>query len=195
MGGVCYYIHHEKEGCCLKKYKIYKHCNKSILTKHLANVTGLNSLYDGKLFWSLWVSNVGIGVVKLSTGVIDDNLVNSIHFLVKTALWGEIFLGAYDLNRKISSEKKLIELSNVLDEKGISFDLTGTKDEVDLNQVEDLEHNVIVTIKNSDDSKIVSKNDDVIIYYDADKQIDITDDVKRALLNKRQYKKYCNNCK
>ncbi len=40
---------------------------------------------------------------------------------------------------------------------------------------------------------IPSKNDDKIIYYDENREIDITDDVKKSLLSKRKYKKYLKN--
>lgn len=179
----------------MNRYRLYRHYNKSILTKHYANAAGLNNLADHKLFWSLWISDVGIGIVKYNTGVVDNNVINIIHNLVGAAVWGEIALDFYDTGRKISSNKKLNELSKKLIEKGIYFDITGIQENIDIEHEEDLEHNVIVTIKSSDGSKIISKNDEVITYYDADKQIDITDDVKKSLLSKRQYKKYCNKHK
>lgn len=179
----------------MNRYRLYRHYNKSILTKHYANAAGLNNLADHKLFWSLWISDVGIGIVKYNTGVVDNNVINTIQCLVRAAVWGEIALNFYDTGRKISSNKKLNELSKKLIEKGIYFDITGIQENIDIEHEEDLEHNVIVTIKSSDGSKIISKNDEVITYYDADKQIDITDDVKKSLLSKRQYKKYCNKHK
>ncbi len=177
----------------MRKYMLYKHFNKSILTKNYANVAGLNNLENNKLFWSLWASDVGIGLVKFYFGVFDNKIINIVHYLVRVAAWGEIFLGIYDLARKSSSTKKLNELCDYLNEKGIYFDITGEEEHIDVDQIEDLNNNVIVTIKGPDDKRIVSENDDVITYYDADRQIDITDGVKKCLLSKRQYKKYINS--
>lgn len=179
----------------MKKYILCRHYNKSVLTKHYANAIGLNNLSNNKLFWSLWISQIGIGIVKYSTGVFDNKIINAIHYLVKTAVWAEVLLEWYDFSKKRSSRKKLNKLSESLNEKGIYFDVTGAEEHIEVEQNEDLEHNIIVTIKSSDDKKIVSKNDDVIIYYDADKQTDITDDVKKSLLSKREYRKYCNKHK
>ena len=68
--------------------------------------------------------------------------------------------------------------------KDIDFDFYGAL------SIEYYDDDDYVFIKDKDGKRIISYSNDDIIYRDMDKRIDITDDVKKALLpNKKKRKK------
>ncbi len=168
----------------MRKYKLYKGnmLAKTIENAEGHNLTVLNKPYIYTINKLMMGLDVGGMTLKLITGNIDSVLLNTIVCLSSSALITIGTLTILDSQKIKNSKKKLNKLETALKEKGIdvkfSFPVVNPNGSVEF--LFDL------------NSKIVYVDSDEINFYDAEtnRYIDITDDVNKCLMSKRNFRKY-----
>ena len=119
-------------------------------------------------------SNVGILCFKCKPGEFDNKFVNIMQSIAIMTIYIENAFFVLDTFNFLQSQNKIKNLDRLLNEKDIDFDFYNA---LLIEYNEDY-----IFMKDKDGKRIIGYGNDDIIYRDIDKRIDITDDVKKALL-------------
>lgn len=167
----------------MKKYKLYRSCKKNVLLKNIVNFRRLNNWFNEKMAISVFFSCIGMLCVRCKADEFDNKFVNIAYGIVFMTGYMEIIFFILDAFNLLQSEEKINNLDRLLNEKDIDFDFYGAL------SIEYYDDDDYVFIKDKDGKRIISYSNDDIIYRDMDKRIDITDDVKKALLPNKKKRK------
>ena len=165
-------------------FKLQKNINsKSILTKNMYIIRDGYDKHNGKLFYSMIASNIGINLIEYKTGVTDHKIVNLIQMGVGALATYESILYIIDTVKKIKTANKISDLNDLLKEKNIDVNLF---DEGILTVYSDKINNTFIAeVDFLNGKKLLSANDETFYYLDRDKEIDITNEVKSTLTRKK----------
>ena len=165
-------------------FKLQKNINsKSILTKNMYIIRDGYDKHNGKLFYSMIASNIGINLIEYKTGVTDHKIVNLIQMGVGALATYESILYIIDTVKKIKTANKISDLNDILKEKEIDVNLF---DESMLTVCSDKINNTFkAEIDFLNGKKLLSDNDETFYYVDKDRKIDITNEVNNALTKKK----------
>lgn len=165
----------------MKKYKLYRSCKKNVLLKNIVNFRRLNNLFNVKMTISMLFSNVGILCFKCKTGEFDNKFANIMQSIAIMTIYIENAFFVLDTFNFLQSQNKIKDLDRLLNDKDIDFDFYNA---LSIEYSEDY-----IFMKDKDGKRIIGYGNDDIIYRDMDKRIDITDDVKKALLPNKKKRK------
>lgn len=165
----------------MKKYKLYRSCKKNVLLKNIVNFRRLNNLFNVKMTISMLFSNVGILCFKCKADEFDNKFVNIMHSIAIMTIYIENVFFVLDTFNFLQSQNKIKDLDRLLNDKDIDFDFYNA---LSIEYSEDY-----IFMKDKDGKRIIGYGNDDIIYRDMDKRIDITDDVKKALLPNKKKRK------
>ncbi len=165
----------------MKKYKLYRSCKKNVLLKNIVNFRRLNNLFNVKMTISMLFSNVGILCFKCKADEFDNKFVNIMHSIAIMTIYIENTFFVLDTFNFLQSQNKIKDLDRLLNDKDIDFDFYNA---LSIEYSEDY-----IFMKDKDGKRIIGYGNDDIIYRDMDKRIDITDDVKKALLPNKKKRK------
>lgn len=165
----------------MKKYKLYRSCKKNVLLKNIVNFRRLNNLFNVKMTISMLFSNVGILCFKCRADEFYNKFVNIMHSIAIMTIYIENAFFVLDTFNFLQSQNKIKDLDRLLNDKDIDFDFYNA---LSIEYSEDY-----IFMKDKDGKRIIGYGNDDIIYRDIDKRIDITDDVKKALLPNKKKRK------
>ena len=126
-------------------------------------------------------SNVGILCFKCKADEFDNKFVNIMHSIAIMTIYIENTFFVLDTFNFLQSQNKIKDLDRLLNDKDIDFDFYNA---LSIEYSEDY-----IFMKDKDGKRIIGYGNDDIIYRDMDKRIDITDDVKKALLPNKKKRK------
>lgn len=165
----------------MKKYKLYRSCKKNVLLKNIVNFRRLNNLFNVKMTISMLFSNVGILCFKCRADEFDNKFANIMQSIAIMTIYIENAFFVLDTFNFLQSQNKIKDLDRLLNDKDIDFDFYNA---LSIEYSEDY-----IFMKDKDGKRIIGYGNDDIIYRDIDKRIDITDDVKKALLPNKKKRK------
>lgn len=165
----------------MKKYKLYRSCKKNVLLKNIVNFRRLNNLFSLKMTISMLYGYGGMMIVRFADMQLNNKFVDAIQFITAVSICAEIGFFALDSSNFLQSEEKIKNLDILLNDKDIDFDFYNA---LLIEYNEDY-----IFMKDKDGKRIIGYGNDDIIYRDMDKRIDITDDVKKALLPNKKKRK------
>lgn len=130
---------------------------------------------------SMLFGNVGILCFKCRADEFDNKFVNITHSIAIMTIYIENAFFVLDTFNFLQSQNKIKDLDRLLNDKDIDFDFYNA---LSIEYSEDY-----IFMKDKDGKRIIGYGNDDIIYRDMDKRIDITDDVKKALLPNKKKRK------